>query len=183
MGTTTAPPLMIVNANLPRDPQVYVRDHATALRETLGESAKEHHDRHIPWHFEPFAPSKYGYIKRGAKYQKLKDRMGLPPLVGPNPKTSGNLKTEVESRYDITKTQTKATLKMRLPFKGGTGRLRLRPGQTELTSPQEQILHRIAELSAIAKDETKHLAAFIAHRYVERVNQPGVKRKIRASGN
>lgn len=179
MSTTTAPPNTIVSTNLPRDPTVIVRDHAKALREALEATAVEHHDRHIPRHFQPFAAAKYGYQKRGAKYQRLKDKRGLPPLVGPNPKTSGDLYDEVTQRYRVTKTQYKSTLIMRLPFKGGTGRLRLRPGQTKLTTQQEQILHRIAELSVITSDEQKYLADFLGAKYTELVNRPGVRRRVK----
>lgn len=179
---TTAPPLMLVNMTLPRDPDLYVRDHERNLRLSLADAAIEHHDRHIPWHFEAFAPQKYGYKKRGSKYQRIKDRMGLPPLVSPNPKTSGSLKAEVAYHYQITSTQTRARLIMRLPFQGGTGRLRLRAGQVQLTSPQEQIVNRIAELSVIADDESAYLADFVGDRYAMRAKLPGTRRRVRAGG-
>lgn len=183
MSTTTAPPLMFVGMTLPRDPDLYVRDHERNLRLSLADAAIEHHDRHIPWHFESFGPAKYGYKKRGAKYQRIKDRMGLPPLVSPNPKTSGNLKQEVTYHYQITATQTRSRLIMRLPFQGGTGRLRLKAGQVSLTSPQEQILNRIAELSVIAPDERAYLADFIAGRYAMRAKLPGNRKRVRAGSS
>lgn len=62
-------PKITTTVTLPRDPRLLVRDHNTILRETLREAAFEHHRRHIPWHFESFAPAKYGYARRGKKYQ------------------------------------------------------------------------------------------------------------------
>jgi hypothetical protein len=174
---TTAPPLMQVNSTFPRDPRLYVRDHQTFLRETLRDAAAEHHTRHIPWHFEKFAAAKYGYQRRSSKYQARKDKLGLPPLVSPNPQTTGQLKTAMTQFREITATSTRSRLIMRLPFQGGTGRLKVIGGK--LSTSQQNVLARIAEMEAIADDERAHLAEFVGVDYARRANLPGVPYRTR----
>lgn len=179
MSDSFAPPKLTVTTSLPRDPRLHVRDHATFLRETLGEAAAEHHRRHVPRHFQPFAAAKYGYARRRLKYQRLKDRFGLPPLVSPLSRTQGRPPTNlaVMTDFAITKTQKRSTLKMRLPFRGGTGRLRLTGNG--LSKPQKILLRTIAEIEFIAPDEQRALNEWIHRRYAQRVNEPGVKFKVR----
>lgn len=174
----TRPPIVTGRMTLPRDPEVLLREHNRILRLSLADAAIEHHDRHIPWHFEHFAPAKYGYARRMAKYQRLKDTMGLPPLVSPSRYTSGRLRNEVRFHFRVTSTRKNARLIMRLPFKGGTGRVRLRPGQAKLKSSQEQVLARITELEAVAPDESRYLAKFIEERYAMRARLPSTGRKV-----
>jgi hypothetical protein len=176
------PPKPSVTTSLPLDPRLYVRRHNTNLRETLGLAAAVHHTRHIPWHFEQFAPQKYGYAKRNAKYQARKDRLGLPPLVSPNPRTSGQLRTAMTAFRTITKTKSRARLILRLPFKGGmTGVARFRQKRIGggLTSSQQQIMHRIAEMEAVASDEQQYINNFIEQEYARRANLPGTPYRIR----
>lgn len=175
---STKPPTLSVTTTYPRDPRLFVRDHQTFLRDSLRETIVEHHTRHIPWHFEQFAAAKYGYAKRKAKYQARKDRLGLPPLVSPNRDTSGQLKTAMTQFRQVTATSTRARLILRLPFQGGTGRLKLTGGS--LSSSQKNILMRIAEMETIARDEHGHLMEFLGNVYTARANAPGVPYRVRS---
>lgn len=167
-----------MTTTFPRDPRLYVRDHQTFLRDSLRETMVAHHERHIPWHFEKFAASKYGYLKRSAKYQARKDRLGLPPLVSPNRETSGQLKLAMTQFRQITATSTRARLILRLPFQGGTGRLKVTGGK--LSSSQRNVLQRIAEMEAVANDERQYLMDVLGQLYTARANAPGVPYRIRS---
>jgi hypothetical protein len=175
--TSTAPPMLSVTTTFPRDPRLYASDHNTFLRESLRETSAIHHERHMPWHFERFAAAKYGYVKRSIKYQRRKDKLGLPPLVSPNPRTSGQLRRSILQFRTIAATSKRSRLIMRLPFKGGTGRLRLIGGS--LSEQQRQILHRFAELESVAPDESQFLAKTILEKYTARANAPGVQHRTR----
>lgn len=171
-------PVTTCTTTLPRDPALYVRDHATFLREAFGETAEFHHTKHIPRHFEHYAAAKYGYARRTSmrtrrlSYQAWKDRLGLPPLV-----RTGATRAVVISMRTITKTQKGAKLFMSLPF-SKTGRMRL-GDNGRLSVRQQEVLKRIAEVEAIAADEKRTLATVLRDDYVRRANEPGVKRRIR----
>jgi hypothetical protein len=173
-----SPPTLEVTTKWPRDPRLFVRDHGRFLRESLHDAMAVHHRRHIPWHFEPFAAAKYGYVKRRARYQARKDKLGLPPLVSPNPATSGQLRTAMTQFRQITATQTRSRLLLRLPFTGGTGRLK-KIGGGGLTSSQQNVMARIAEMEVIATDERDYLTNFIGVNYAHLANQPGTPYRVR----
>lgn len=176
--TATAPPRLDVTTAFPRDPRLMLRDHARFLREALREAVDEHHRRHIPWHFQPFAASKYGYKPRSRRYAALKAKLGLTqPLV-----FTGRTRDTVTRERQITATQQRATLILRLPLAGGTGRFRLRRGQTTLSRAQRTVLQIIHELKAITPDERRHLAHTLRDRYVTRANAPGVRYRTRRRG-
>jgi hypothetical protein len=175
MTASTTPPRIEAQGDFPRDPRLFVRDHARFLRESLREAMAEHHERHIPRHFQPFAIAKYGYKPRSNGYERRKRRLGKHnPL-----EFTGRTKTQVTTSRQITATQHRATLIMRLPLSGGTGRFRLAKGQTQLSSSQRTILQIIEELRAIAPDEVTHLRDFVAARYAARANEPGVRYRVR----
>jgi hypothetical protein len=178
MSETFESPKLIVATSLPRDPRLLVREHNRILNDTLREAAFEHHRRHISWHFEPFAAQKYGYHRRGRKYQALKDRLDLPPLVSPFSLKQGRLPTFmfVRASFEVTATPKRSTLKMRLPFGGGTGRLRIRGNA--LTDHQQALLMTIAEIEAIADDEQQYLNRFIGQLYTKKANAPGQKYRL-----
>lgn len=167
-------PSMQVAGNFPRDVRLYARDHATFLRDSLRETAREHHRRHIPWHFQNFAAAKYGFKPRTSKYRKWKARLGLPDL---DLVFSGNTRRVVTTERQITATQKKATLIMRLPIEGGTGRFRKK--EASLTSAQVRILQLIEEVRAIATDEIQYLGDYLGKQYTDRVNAPGTRFKQR----
>ena len=171
----TGTPALRVEGSFPRDPRLYVRDHATFLRESLRETAAEHHRRHIPRHFLAFAPSKYGYLPRSPRYLRLKRVLGLTePLV-----FSGAMRAQVTSGRTITATQRSASLFMRWDLKGSTGRFRFRKWQTQLSGAQMRVLGRIQELKAVSPDEQRYLADFLGQRYAEKANAPGVTHRTR----
>jgi len=177
-GTSTAPPKLQVTATFPRDPRLFARDHATILRDGLRETAAEHHRRHIPWHFKSFASAKYGYSPRSPRYKRLKAAMGInEPLV-----FTGATRDQVTREKTITATQKGATLIMRLPLKGGTGRFRLQRGQTTLTRSQRTIVRIIGEIKAITPDERRYLADFLENLYTKKANAPGTPYRTRRRG-
>ena len=167
-------PQLKYSGSLPRDPRLYLRDHATFMRESIRETMREHHERHIPRHFEAFAAAKYGYIKRSSKYIAIKKRMGLGNVDNV---FTGRTRDQVTTSRQITATQTRGRLIMRLPFEGGTGRFK--NYGNGLTDQQRQVIARIEEIRAIAPDEEKYLANFLRDQYVGRVNQPGTRFRVR----
>lgn len=183
---STAPPLMQITTSWPRDPRLHTRDHATFLRESLRETAIEHHRRHIPWHFEQFAAAKYGYKPRTRGYLSIKRKLGLSlPLV-----FTGRSRASATSQREVTATQNRVTLKLRLDIRGrdaagnqvvisGSGRFRMKPGQMSLSRAQMQILARIEELRAVSADEHAYLAKFLAEKYTARANAPGTRYRTR----
>jgi hypothetical protein len=182
-----------------RDPDLYARDHATFTREAFKAGAQYHWKKHIPRHFQSFAPAKYGYKprrsianagifeavglnpwspgdRRNQPYQAFKDKLGLPPNV-----LSGSLQrmcTGTEPMITATATRG-ATLRMRVPaYAGGsTGRLRAKKGQTQVTDQQRNILDRIAEMETVSEDEHNTLGRVIVEDYVRRANEPGVRKR------
>ncbi len=161
-------PHLVSTWSFPRDPRLYLRDHATFMRESFRETMREHHERHIPWHFLPFASAKYGYLKRSPMYVARKVRMGLGNVDNV---FTGRTRDAVTTSRTITATQSRGRLVMRLPFEGGTGRFK--NYGNGLTSQQKQVIARIEEIRAIASDEVQHLAEFFRNQYVKRVNLPG----------
>ena len=162
-----------ISTNIPADPDRKTR---AAVKAACIAGATEHHDRNMPWHFEPFAAAKYGYQRRSTAYNELKQKLGLPL----NPLTfSGKTKSEILTSYTISATGTRgATLKMKASLLGATSgkvldiaainrmladerrthdrsrllRLleRLKKSGGKLTQGQEQAIARNAELTAIA---------------------------------
>jgi hypothetical protein len=175
---TTAPPRLQVSENFPRDPRLLARDHARFLRDALRRAVETHHERHIPWHFEAFAAAKYGYRPRSRRYAALKARLGLRlPLV-----FTGRTRETVTRQRQVTATQHRATLILRLPLAGGSGRFRFRRGQTELSRAQRTILQIIQELKAINPDERRFLADTLRARYVALAQAPGLRYRTRRRG-
>lgn len=94
----------------------------------------------------------------------------------------------IKTDFTVSATSKRATLKMRLPFGGGTGRAmdeeaRARLGKAPATYKQhinsQTVLRTISELEVIASDEQDYLNEFIAGEYARRVNQPGQKFRVR----
>lgn len=180
-----AGPEIRITVDYPRDPDLYLRDHGRFLREANRQAAVFHHQIHIPRHFKPFAAAKYGYAprrsylgrnKRRVGYQAIKNRLGLPPLVSPR-LTGGQTQRQVTSQRQVTATQHRSRLTMTLPFRGGTGRFRLMPGQTQLTVNQKVVMQIIAEIETIAPDEQRTINQFIHNHYAELANRPGVRKR------
>lgn len=170
-----------VSTNLPADPDRKTR---AAIKTAAIAGAKEHHTRHMPWHFENFAVPKYGYTRRSTAYEELKQKLGLPlnPLL-----FSGTTKSEILTSYVIKATGTRgASLHMKASLLGATsGRVldiaainrmfadvrsgheskrllrllaRLKKNGGRMTRGQKQAIARNAELTAIARDEIKWIA-------------------------
>ena len=191
-----------VSTNIPADPDRKTR---AAIREASKAGAQVHHDKHMPWHFERFAAAKYGYEDRSPQYLELKRKLGMPasPLM-----FSGTLRSEILSSYQISATGTRgATLKMKASLLGATsGRVldvaaikrmlddtsrhnhneaRLRRLLTRLlktggrmTIGQEQAVKRHAELTAIAADELKRIAATEEQVFGAEIKRPEPMRKV-----
>lgn len=164
---------------IPRDPALFERDHRRALRLAFTEAAVFHHERHIPRHFEPFASVKYRYARRNAKYEARKQRLlgHRLPLV-----FTGKTRDTVTMLRTIRATPKGATLTMRLPIRGGTGRLmdasararliragkRVKPLTDRAINNQRVILQLMAEIEVISPDEMQAIRQQIADRYTER---------------
>lgn len=191
-----------ISTNLPADPDRKTR---AAIKTASIAGAEEHHRRHMPWHFERFAAAKYGYQTRSPAYDDLKRKLGLPL----NPLSfKGQLKSEILSSYRITATGTRgASLHMKASLLGATsgkvldieaitrmladgrrqhdrGRLmrllqRLKKNGGRLTTGQQQAIARNAELTAIASDELRHLAAVEERAFAAAMNQPEPMRTVR----
>lgn len=179
-------PTVAVTVDYPRDPALYLRDHGRFLRESNRHAAVFHHVQHIPRHFQPFAAAKYGYAPRRSyvgrkKYQDLKNRLGLPPLVSPR-LTGGQTQRQITTMRQVTATQKRSRLTMRLPFRGGTGRFRLQPGQRELSVNQKVVLQIKTEIETIAPDEQRTINGEIHRHYAEQANKPGIRKKKRFGG-
>lgn len=162
---------------LPRDPALFERDHRKALRLAFAAAALVHHTRHIPRHFQAFASVKYRYARRSAKYEARKQRLlgHRLPLV-----FTGKTRDTVTMLKTIRATPKGATLTMRLPIKGGTGRLLdaaaaarlVRAGKRRATTftqkqvdSQRVILQIRSELEVISEDELKFIAQTIQDQY------------------
>lgn len=171
-----------VSTNLPADPDRKTR---AAIKAAAIAGAKEHHTRHMPWHFEPFAIPRYGYKPRSPAYQELKRKLGLPlnPLM-----FRRKTKSEILSSYVIKATGTRgASLHMKASLLGASsgkvldveainrmladgrrshdrGRLtrllqRLKKSGGTMTKGQEQAIQRNIELTRMTNDELKWIAA------------------------
>ena len=183
-------PVITTTVTLPRDPAVFQRDHNRALRTACAYAAEYHHRVHIPRHFQGFAAAKYGYAKRSPRYIKWKERVikgadGKQDLV-----FSGMTRSEITKNRAISATPKGATLRMRIPISGGTGRLmdeaaRARTGRKALTiraiTAQRNIIMRVAEVEAISRDEINTLMGEVKRIYFEIVNQPHIRRRKRYS--
>lgn len=174
----STPPITI-ELRLPKDPRLFQREHLTNLRDTLRAAAEYHHEQHIPRHFEDFAAAKYGYARRSKATQKRKAKLGLPPLVSGLAARQGRPSTKqvVTSQRRVTATSKRSRLILRLPFSGGTGRVRQRGAK--LSSSQKNVLRTMAELQAISADEYRAIGKFIEQEYQRLANRPGTAYRTR----
>ena len=126
---------------------------AKQLNEELGEMWYE---KFLPRHFKEGAAEKYGYAPRDPKYQAMKARRGLPPLV-----FRDVLRGLVQSSHVVRAYPTRfsvqmwgpryATMRPRPPERGGTN---TRPALG-------------AEIVTVSADEEQEMAAFASKRFVE----------------
>ena len=194
-------PKATVSTNLPQDSDRHTR---AATKAAAKAGAQVHHDRHMPWHFESFAPQKYGYEKRSPEYLELKRKLGLSPN---SLEFSGQLKSEIMSSYSITATGTRgAVLKMKASLLGATSGkvldiaaikrllaagnkahdhsrlqrllVRLLKSGGKMTAGQQAAIKRNAELTAIASDELKFIAGTEEQAFHETFNRPNPMREV-----
>lgn len=193
--STLGIPVVTVTMTLPRDPSLFVRDHNRFAREANTYAAQYHWEHHIGRHFQGFASAKYGYWQRTKGYKRRKKN-----LVGNKPDNvfSGRSQREITNTPPkIRATPKRATLVMRLPIDGGTGRIldeaaaarkfaagkRKNKGFTERqVNSQIQIQRRVAEMKTVSPDEINKLTQVRLDRYTVLVNGPGVKKRIRFRG-
>lgn len=183
----SAIPAMTFTITFPRDPRLYTRDHNRHIREANKQAAKIHHQRHVPRHFEAFAPAKYGYFKRSKKYEVRKFKQ-----VGHNrPLEFTGISKRHILRFtdDMVKATPKgSTLTVKLQIKGGSGRVidaaaaaRLFAAGKRKTATiskqqiqsQKEILRRVAEMGAISPDERQYIGDRIGVIYAQLANAPG----------
>lgn len=106
------------------------RDHNRFVKAAVRKAMQYHLDKHIPIHFQRRAHSRYHYAQRDPKYIRSKQRRyhtGGMDLV-----KTGKSRQELPRGAKITvggsavggKRGIVGTLRMRFPFRGGTGRFR-----------------------------------------------------------
>lgn len=141
------------------------------IRETGKAEAEFHQKTHTRKHFQRGAKTRYGYRARSAKYQKAKKRLTgqTQPLV-----FSGRTRDQVQSQFNVKGTATKGAKLIRVaPFKGGSGRFRLKPGLTTLTQAQDTVLQLVEEIRVVLPEEVQEIGAHGARVYDQFV-QAGV---------
>lgn len=121
-------PKIAVTIEIPTRPgDIARRYHNLYTKQALFEALRVHHKTRIPGHFQAGAPSKYGYAKRSFKYNRWKQRK-----YGGNAKDlvkTGASEQEMTHRFELIgsgaaeggKKPVSATLRLRFPFRGGTG--------------------------------------------------------------
>lgn len=178
-------PVMTVTLVQP-DPRLMLRAHNRALRAAYRVAAEYHRDRHIRRHFEAFAPAKYGYLRRTARYQKYKANVygSTLDLV----KTGATRAALTAPGAGVIRATPKgSTLSLKLPIKGGSGRIqsaaaRQRLGRKALSRKGRiavtNVLARVAEVEAIAPDEINTLRKVVETAYAKHVEA-----EIAASSN
>lgn len=144
------------------------REEDARIREASKTGAEFHHDKQIKRHFQAGAATRYGYVSRTAKYQKLKKRLGLSslPLV-----FSGKTREEITGSREVTATATKgAKLIMKASFPGVSKNFKFKKGQMRLTESQARQLTRVKEIEAITSDELAAVARAEERKYQELIN-------------
>lgn len=125
------------------------------IRETAKAEAQFHQVTHTKLHFQRGASKRYGYKKRSTKYVQRKKRITgqAQPLV-----FSGATKASVQQNANVTGTATRGAKLTRVAaFRGGSGRFRLRSGQTTLSAQQEVVLQLVEEIRAITTEEVQEI--------------------------
>jgi hypothetical protein len=90
---------------------------------------------------------------------------------------TGATRAMVTGARTVTATQKGAKLQLSLPF-SKTGRIKAKSnGGT--TGNQRAVLARIAEIQAVAQDESRAIGEFVRADYTRRANEPGVRRRVR----
>lgn len=168
-------------------PEDLPRRHRKFLNNAHREAAEFHWKKHIPLHFDPSAFRRYGYAPRGRSYVKLKARLyGEEVARLPNVLT-GNTRRVFRTQRQITATASNARLILRLPFKGGSGRLLdaaalKRLGRSALSTRQingqRNIIARIAEMETVIPAEYSAIASVIEASYQRQADEAGVPRKV-----
>lgn len=121
-----------------------------ATTEGNAASVEHWHRKYVPFHFEPFAKSKYGYQRRSKKYEQRKQRKvgHVKPLV-----FTGNLERQAESFIDVRASSRRGTgILTRVPKYAYKYRTDSRqPNKAdELTSVTEGEINKLAEVHADA---------------------------------
>ena len=99
------------------------RVHAKLLRKVRKAVLLKHWRERMPGHFTRSAFGKYPeYKRREVKYERMKAK--VYGTSRPNVKTGQTREVILKTAPKITATQKQATMRFRLPFKGGTGSFR-----------------------------------------------------------
>lgn len=184
-------PKLTAQIDIKRDPALYESSHNKSMSAAWKGGAEFHHSNHMPRHFQAFAGAKYGYKKRSKKYNARKLR-----IVGHQIDNvfTGKSRTEITTKRRIQGSPKGATLRMRLPISGGTGRLEDDAARARLHAAgkiksrkitnrqitgQKTIIERVAEMKAVAPDEFRTIGRVAKIKYVEQANAPTSKRRIR----
>jgi len=153
-------------------------DHNKFAKAAAKETLEFHLKKNIPRHFLRSARKRYGYRPRDIEYIRSKQyrfKTGGLDLV-----KTGKSRVEVPKSGKISasgsasKGTTKASLRMRFPFPGGSGRLRKGNSRQAV-----QIKQMIKEMRAITLDEAVELRDKFRDAYFSKVNERARTRKRR----
>lgn len=140
------------------------RIHNALVKRVFRTVIEHHHERRIPRHFQQSAHGRYGYADRSKRYRFAKQkRYGSSiDLV-----RTGRTRRQMISQRQLTlggqasTSGLKATLRLRFPFPGGTGRVRNSAGRQKVTIEQ-----MAREIETIAADEMREIQQQIHDGYV-----------------
>jgi len=125
------------------------RIHNSLSRRALRTAIELHHERRIPRHFQQQAHARYGYADRSKRYISAKIRRYG---TGTDLVKTGRTKREMTSTRRLSiggqasTSSLRATLKLRFPFPGGSGRFRNRNGRQAVSV--QQMAREVETISA-----------------------------------
>lgn len=158
------------------------------VKTAIREEAFKHWRQRIPRHFQQGATGKYGYAKRQSlmragnkwisyntwKARKHKSRRDLVKTGATQREMTSRAKITVGGAAEGGKKPLTVTLRLRFPFRGGTGRFR------KSTSRQAVTIDQMAkEIQAVTPDELRDISLGLQQRYVKIANGPEFRRRKR----
>lgn len=174
-------PQIIFTLDVPTRPaDLAKRWHNKYAKEAARYMIERHHEENVPKHFKRSARSRYGYRPRDPKYVRKKQRrwkQGGMDLV-----KTGRTRRYMTNQYKLRlggtadKGTLTATLILRFPFKGGTGKWR-RPAGPRGARAQITIQTMIGEMQSFAADEPPQLLRWFEEEYWRQVENHRSSRK------
>ncbi len=151
---------IVLTVDIPlRYRDIAVRHHNSFVKLALAEAMNRHHKNVIPEHFKATARDKYHYRERNTAYKKAKmkrygSRTDLVKTGESKEFMTHNRTITVAGAAEGGKTPIKATITMRFPFKGGTGRQRYKQDSAGGVGIDQMI----KEVQAMTDDDRRKIA-------------------------